>query len=427
MGTWENNQNALREYANTLRGGIPSNYKNISNVALGSMINAAWARQAQEEAEKKRLLEVQRQKDEDAAKERQYKLKKMQYELDDIENARNNRNLLNTLAPYKPSFGFDSDTGENVATGSTPLDPIVQATANAAGLNLLGLNGLQDTKSQMTNKALEDSVKAMSLYSSDPQKYKELSEKQKPMKDSVFTDEQILSLMPDVNDDDETRMKKNEELSKLMEPSRQKGIMSEDVLSGVLPPYEFSYQMRNKPIDVYKKEKDYDRSIYNADTGLAKAQVGADAKVSAAGIKAKAQVDSANTKANAGVEQTKIKTKGSILKEFIRGYNKYKTVKLTNEQKEKLAKQNIDAKRFSEMTSLYLKAYDNLKYENPNETDENIRSKAQATLIKAYKFTKEQLLEWHKGFNVLNEPEETTKSTPQKDIKADAYDVLINN
>ena len=53
MGTWENNQNALREYANTLRGGIPSNYKNISNVALGSMINAAWARQAQEEAERK--------------------------------------------------------------------------------------------------------------------------------------------------------------------------------------------------------------------------------------------------------------------------------------------------------------------------------------------------------------------------------------
>ena len=280
----------------------------------------------------------------------------------------------------------------------------------------------------MTNKALEDSVKAMSLYSSDPQKYKELSEKQKPMKDSVFTDEQILSLMADANDDDETRRKKNEELSKLMEPSRQKGRMTEDVLSGVLPPYEFSYQMRNKPTDVYKKEKDFDRSIYNADTGLAKAQIGADAKVSAAGIKAKAQVDSANTKANAGIEQTNIKTKGKILGELIKYNSKNNTVKLTNKLKEKLAKRNIDAKRFSEITSLYLKAYNNFKYDNPNETDENIRCKAKAEIINAGKVAQEELSKWHKDFiKILNEPEETTKSTPQKDIKADARDILINN
>lgn len=267
MGTWENNQNALREYANTLRDGIPSNYKNISNVALGSMINAAWAKQAQEEAERKRLLEVQKQKDLDAAEERKLKLKKMQYELDDIENARNSRNLLNTLAPYKPSYGFDSDTGENITTGSTPLDPIVQATANAAGLNLLGLNGLQDTKSQIANKALEDSVKALSLYSSDPQKYKELSEKQSKM------------------DNDE-----------------EKGRMTEDVLSGVLPPYEFSYQMRNKPTDVYKKEKDNERMMQGYLIGLQKAQEKNQNNLDVANIKGSNSLNSEKEKTNRALE-----------------------------------------------------------------------------------------------------------------------------
>ena len=403
MGTWENNQNALREYANTLRGGIPSNYKNISNVALGSMINAAWAKQAQEEAERKRLLEVQKQKDLDAAEERKLKLKKMQYELDDIENARNSKNLLNTLAPYKPSYGFDSDTGENITSGSTPMGPAFDALASASGLNLMGAD---------YSKVLDDSAKAMSLYSSDPQKYKELSEKQKPMKDSVFTDEQILSLMPDVNDDDETRMKKNEGLSKLMEPSRQKGIMSEDVLSGVLPPYEFSYQMRNKPTDVYKKEKDYEsrellreminrQQTYNTDARVAMNENSNNAKI---------------INANAGVKKTEIATKGKILKEIISGYLKNKTVELTNKQKEKLANQKIDAKRFSEMTSLYLKTYMDLKYQNPNETDDSIRHKAQAMLINSGRFTQENLSSWRKGFKVLDEPKSETDSIPKKDL-----------
>lgn len=397
MGTWENNQNALREYANTLRGGIPSNYKNISNVALGSMINAAWARQAQEEAERKRLLEVQKQKDLDAAEERKLKLKKMQYELDDIENARNSKNLLNTLAPYKPSYGFDSDTGENITSGSTPMGPAFDALASASGLNLMGAD---------YSKFLDDSAKAMSLYSSDPQKYKELSEKQKPMKDSVFTDEQILSLMADANDDDETRRKKNEELNKIMEPSRQKGRMTEDVLSGVLPPYEFSYQMRNKPTDVYKKEKDYDRSIYNADTGLAKAQIGADAKVGAA-----------NINANAKVRSAQINAEGNVKREKEKGEYKLKALELTGKQKELLKNKGIDINSFSKVASQYLNIYTQLwDRKDDKETAKDIQIKAQKRLIEAYGNSEEiinNIRNMRKGFSALIKAESN-----KNDIKA---------
>lgn len=305
MGQWENNVSAvLNNYANGR-----NSFRNMPNVVLGGLVATELERQA----EQKRQLEVQKQKDKDAALERKLKLQEMQFKMDALDEAReqakNNQALLTTLAPYKPSYGFDSETGENVISGSTPLDSIVQATANSAGLNLLGLNGLQDTKNQIANKALENSVKAMSLYSSDPQKYKELSEKQKPMKDSVFTDEQILSLMADANDDDETRRKKSEELSKIMEPSRQKGRMTEDVLSDVLAPYEISYEARQMSPDIYKANKIYDRSIYNTDMGYLKSQE-----------KNQNNLDVASVKGQNAINKQKLANQGQLDKTlFLRG------------------------------------------------------------------------------------------------------------
>ena len=394
MGQWENEmRKALDQYS----GNINNSYTGMSNRALGALANAAWARQAEIDAERKRQLEVQKQKDADAALERKLKLQEMQYKIDSLNDAREQAKLVNTLAPWQPSSGFDSDTGENVATGSTPMGPAFDALASASGLNLMGAD---------YSKVLDDSAKAMSLYSSDPQKYKELSEKQKPMKDSVFTDEQILSLMPDVNDDDETRMKKNEELSKLMESSRQKGIMSEDVLSGVLPPYEFNYQMRNKPTDVYKKEKDYDRSIYNADTGLAKAQIGADAKVGAA-----------NINANAKVRSAQINAEGNVKREKEKGEYKLKALELTGKQKELLKNKGIDINSFSKVASQYLNIYTQLwDRKDDKETAKDIQIKAQKRLIEAYGNSEEiinNIRNMRKGFSALIKAESN-----KNDIKA---------
>lgn len=263
MGTWESNQNALKEYANNIRSGIPSNYKNISNVALGSLINAAYQKQAQEEAEKKRQLEVQKQKDADAALERKLKLQEMQFKIDSLNDAREQAKLVNTLAPWQPSSGFDSETGESITRANIPLDPILQATSIAGGLNMVGPNYDESKASNieptnMMKKVFEDSFKAMSAESQDPEKYKAMSEKE-----------------------------------------RQKAI------DNVLAPYEVSYKFRNKPIDIYKKEKDYEnrelireminqQQTYNANVGLQKAQEGYENKLRIEDKKGENQINKQN-------------------------------------------------------------------------------------------------------------------------------------
>lgn len=231
MGQWENEmRNALNQYSNNT-GNI---YSGLTSRELGAIANAAWARQVQEEAERKRLLEVQKQKEADAALERQIKLKRMQYELDDIENARNNKNLINTLAPYKPSFGFDSDTGENVTSGYSPISPVFDALASASGLNLVG-GGY--------SKVMNDSAKAIGAESLDPDKY-----------------------------------------TKMKEPERQKA------MDDVLPPYEARYEFRDMSPDIWKtKENNANKELvrdminrqqaYNADARVAMNENSNNAKI----------------------------------------------------------------------------------------------------------------------------------------------------
>lgn len=263
MGTWENNQQALRDYASAVRGNIsPSSLRNMSNIALGSLLNSVWVKQAQEEAERKRLLDVQRQKDEDAAKERQYKLKKMQYELDDIEDARNSRNLVSTLAPYKPSHGFDSETGEDVTIGSVPLSPAVDALNAATGLSGAG------------SKAVEDSVKALSLYSNDPDKYNEMSTKSAEAEKADEANRlgaDYLSGMIDAATGFNGAGKAVDDSMKASDvmKSNSAGKVTEDYLSDVLSPYEINYEVRQKPKDIYNKEQLYDsrEMLKNLDVG----------------------------------------------------------------------------------------------------------------------------------------------------------------
>lgn len=259
MGTWENNQQALRDYASAVRGNIsPSSLRNMSNIALGSLLNSVWAKQAQEEAERKRLLDVQRQKDADAALERQYKLKKMQYELDDIEDARNSRNLVSTLAPYKPSHGFDSETGEDVTIGSVPLSPAVDALNAATGLSGAG------------SKAVEDSVKALSLYSNDPDKYNEMSTKSAEAEKADEANRlgaDYLSGMIDAAtgfNGAGKAVKDSMKASDVMK-SNSAGKVTEDYLSDVLSPYEINYEVRQKPKDTYNKEQLYNSRNYGAE------------------------------------------------------------------------------------------------------------------------------------------------------------------
>ena len=253
MGTWENNQNALREYANTLRGGIPSNYKNISNVALGSMINAAWARQAEIDAERKRQLEVQKQKDADAALERKLKLQEMQFKMDALnearEQAKNNQTLLTTFAPYQPRQGFDSETGENIISGYSPLSPAFDALGSASGLNLAGGD---------YSKVLNDTAKAVAAESQDPEKYKTMSDQE-----------------------------------------RQKAI------DNILSPYEITYETRQMTPDVWKiKENNASKELirdminqqqtYNANVGLQKAQEGYENKLRIEDKKGENQINKQN-------------------------------------------------------------------------------------------------------------------------------------
>lgn len=201
MGQWENEmRNALDQYS----GNISNNYSGLSNRALGALANAAWARQAEIEAERKRQLEVQKQKDADAALERKLKLQEMQFKMDALnearEQAKNNQTLLTTLAPYQPRQGFDSETGENIISGYSPLSPAFDALGSASGFAGSGYS-----------KVLNDTAKAVAAESQDPERFAQMTDKE-----------------------------------------RQKAI------DNVLSPYEVSYELRNKPIDIYKKEKDYE-------------------------------------------------------------------------------------------------------------------------------------------------------------------------
>lgn len=199
MGQWENNVSAiLNNYTNGR-----NNFRNMPNVALGGLVATELERQA----ERKRQLEVQKQKDTDAALERKLKLQEMQYKMDALnearEQAKNNQALLTTLAPYQPRQGFDSETGENVTSGYSPLSPAFDALASASGLNLAGGD---------YSKVLDDTAKAVAAESQDPGKYAQLTDKE-----------------------------------------RQKAI------DDILAPYEFNYETRYMTPDVWK-------TIQNNDT-----------------------------------------------------------------------------------------------------------------------------------------------------------------
>ena len=379
MGTWESNQNALREYANTLRGGIPSNYKNISNVALGSMINAAWARQAEIDAERKRQLEVQKQKDADAALERKLKLQEMQYKIDSLNDAREQAKLVRTLAPWQPSSGFDSETGESITRANIPLDPILQATANAGGFNLVGSNYDESKASDIepTNimkKAFEDSFKAISAESQDPDKYKAMLEKE-----------------------------------------RQKAI------DNILSPYEISYESRQMTPDIYKANKIYDRNIYNTDAKLVMNQNTNETKENVAGINAKGKTDAARINADAKMKSSETAAKAGIARELIKRNTKLEGIKLTQKEKEKLAKNKIDSNQFSEVGSRYLSIYKMFwDSRNENETPKDIRAKTLIELQKTYRYSKEIIDNMRKGFKVI----QSSPIDPGKDIKNKTIDLL---
>ena len=160
MGQWEDQmRNAIDSYY-----GYSSvdPYKGLTNRALGALANAAWERRAQEEAEKKRLLDIQKQKDADDALERKLILEERQMKLDALKQAQqeneNQKRSLEVLQPYRPSFIFDGDTGENVTSGSIPLAPSADALLAATS----GI-GLPAGATVPVANAVDSSLKALSV------------------------------------------------------------------------------------------------------------------------------------------------------------------------------------------------------------------------------------------------------------------------
>ena len=311
MGRWGDNVSAvLNNYANGR-----NNFKNMSNVALGGLVAAELERQA----EHKRQLEVQKQKDADAALERKLKLQEMQYKIDSLNDAREQAKLVRTLAPWQPSSGFDSETGESITRANIPLDPILQATANAGGFNLVGSNYDESKASDIepTNimkKAFEDSFKAISAESQDPDKYKAMSEKE-----------------------------------------RQKAI------DNILSPYEISYESRRMTPDIYKANKIYDRNIYNTDAKLVMNQNTNETKENVARTNAKGKTDAARISAESNVKSQEIKANSSE--------------KIANTKKE-IKDKDIAAKIAINMPKIYISLLTTVGNQMPNASHEEVEKQA---------------------------------------------------